>query len=344
MTEAEYKKLYRRARDSFQNITAKEKRLLKKVYKQAASLAADAVRNSELSGLSQLTVSSFNQLEKALNAGGTIIGKATEDSLPLMINQAYGRYVDIDADYLGDVFTAAVTGDVLTETGVRNMAKAANLRLINATVRRVYSDGYTFSERIWSKGRKVVNDRKLWIGINGSYQDSIKQVISTGFAQGRDVFKIAKDIQVYAADGKVRLMKRYGDLKAGTAEFTKRIPKNIDWRAVRLVRSELYSSLQAASLEQGRINPASNGLYDWRLTPGAQHSCICPDLSEASPYREEDIPDYPHSNCMCSVIPHLVNQKEFTQSLKNWLADPQSEPGLNQWYNSMYLPANPRVM
>lgn len=343
MTEAEYKKRYRAARDSFQNITAKEKRLLKKAYKSAASLAADAVRNAELSGFSQLTVDSFNQLQRQLDIGFNIIGTATENSLPININQAYGRYVDIDAQYLGDAFAAAGAGDLLTEVGVRNMARAANLRLINATVTRIYSDGYTFSERIWSKGRKVVNNRKLWIGMNGSYQDSIKQVVSMGIAQGRDIFKIAKDIEVYAATNKIGLMKRYGRLVAGTSEFTKRIPKNIDWRAVRLVRSELYASLQAASLEQGRINPASNGLYDWRLTPGAQHSCICPELSEASPYREEDIPAYPHSNCLCSVIPHLVNQQEFTQSLKRWISDPQSEPSLNTWYNSMYLPANPRV-
>ncbi len=344
MTEAEYKKRYRAARDSFQNITAKEKRLLKKVYRDAASLAADAVRNAELSGFSQLTVDSFNHLERALHEGGAIIGTATQDSLPVMINQAYGRYVDIDAAYLGDAFAAAGAGDLLTEAGVRNMARAVNLRLVNATVRRIYSDGYNFSERIWSTGRKVVNGRKLWIGMNGAYQDSIKQVISLGLAQGRDIFKIAKDIEVYAKSNKIGLMKRYGRLVAGTSEFRKRIPKNIDWRAVRLVRSELYASLQAASIEQGRINPASNGWYDWRLTPGALHSCICPDLSEASPYRAEDIPDFPHSNCMCSVIPHLVNQQEFTQSLKRWIADPQSEPGLNTWYNSIYLPANPRVI
>ena len=75
MTQAEYAKLYRAARDSFQNITAREKRLLKKAYQDAAKLAADAVRNAELSGFSQLTTSSLNQLEKQLNAGFAIIGK-----------------------------------------------------------------------------------------------------------------------------------------------------------------------------------------------------------------------------------------------------------------------------
>jgi hypothetical protein len=352
MTQAEYAKLYRAARDSFQNITVREKRLLKKAYQEAAALAATAVRNAELSGFSQLTISSLNQLEKQLNAGFAIIGKATENSLPLMINQAYGRYVDIDAEYLGNAFEVAGAGSVLTETGYRNMAKAANLRLINASTRRLYADGYTFSERIWSKGRKVLTtkkivdgvevlrQRKLWIGMNGSYQDSIKQVINLGFAQGRDPFKIARDIEVYAATNKIGLMKRYGTLVRGTSAFAKRIPKNLDWRAVRLVRSELYASLQAASLEQVRINPASTGWVDWRLTPGAQHSCICPKLSEASPYRVENVPAYPHSNCLCSIIPKLVDQREFTSDLKAWLNDPGSRPDLEQWYQSMYVPAN----
>ena len=42
--------------------------------------------------------------------------------------------------------------------------------------------------------------------------------------------KIAKDLEVYVAEGKASLMKRYGNLEAGTKEFAKRIPRNVDYQ------------------------------------------------------------------------------------------------------------------
>ena len=337
MDQKTYKKLYRQARDSFSTITLAEKKALKKIYIEAASLAAEVVKTSVLADLSPLTIALNQQLQSALEAGAASISASLEKNIPLSISEAYGRYLKVDASYLGDAFEAAGATGLLTEAGIYNMGVGVNYRLINATIHRMYSDGYTFSDRIWSTG---LNKASRFIGVNGAYQDSIKQIISMGIAQNRDVFDIAKDIQDYAAKGKDFVIKegRYGKLIPGTAQYKRRIPKNIDWRAVRLVRSELYASLQAASLEQGRMNPASSGWYDWKLTPGAQHRCVCPELAAASPYREDDVPAFPHANCLCYIIPTLIDQRDFVSNLKDWLADPSSQPGLEQWYRLQYLP------
>ena len=134
------------------------------------------------------------------------------------------------------------------------------------------------------------------------------------------------------------LMKRYGELERGTKKFIRRIPKNIDWRAIRLARSELYASIQESSRIQGHENPAIK-TYVWNLTAGAVHECICPDLAANSPYRENEVPDYPHSNCLCYITYQIRSRNEFVTDLKNW-GDGLIIPYIDTWYHSVYLPFN----
>ena len=142
MTQAEYKKLYSAARNSFKTITAKEKRIIKGVYIEAAKLAAEAVRSSVTVDLSPLTIGMNQQLQASLEQGANMISAALEKNIPLSISEAYGRYLKVDASYLGDAFEAAGATGVLTEAGIYNMGVVVNYRLINATIYRMYSDGY----------------------------------------------------------------------------------------------------------------------------------------------------------------------------------------------------------
>jgi hypothetical protein len=192
---------------------------------------------------------------------------------------------------------------------------------------RLWSDGYTFSERIWGTGD---------IGLKGDWLERMKMTVAAGIAQGRDPVKIAKDIQVYTADGKIALSQRWGGLARGTAEFAKRIPGRLDWRAQRLVRSELGASLQNASVMAGEANPGADGLYDWVLSIGRRHwDCECESLAEGGPYTAETIPTYPHSNCGCWTRPHLREMTGFLADLKSW-AHGGSVDYLDEWYQGDY--------
>jgi hypothetical protein len=168
------------------------------------------------------------------------------------------------------------------------------------------------------------------------YQTQIKNVISAGLAQGRDIIKIAKDIQIYTADGKIALVKRFGPgLIRGSKAFINRIGNRIDYRALRLIRSEMNMSLQDAGKEQGRVNPACTQLWDW-VRGGSQHwNCICPELAANSPYEYNAVPGYPHPNCICQVRPRLMNHAEFVNDLSFW-ANGQQVPYLDNWYNNIY--------
>ncbi|MCK5644053.1 MAG: hypothetical protein KAJ19_24860, partial [Gammaproteobacteria bacterium] len=296
MTKAEYDRLYRQARDTWPGLTRGMMEELGNTYTAAANSAAETVRRATINELSQLTIDSQAALEASLRSGATEIATRLEELMPPLVTDGYASYATIDNRYMMDAIQAAGTAaeGLVTPTGLTGPTVAVNRGLVEAMITRTYDDGFTFSSRIWGD----ISEGQLPLGVFGDYQYRMKNVVSAGLAQGRDVIKIAKDLQVYVADGKVALVKRYGVLKRGTTEFVKRISGQVDWRALRLARSELYASMQLASLNAGAVNPGATGEFNWVLTPGADHDCVCPDLAAASPYQRDDVPSYPHPNCL----------------------------------------------
>jgi hypothetical protein len=345
MTQVEYRALYRSAHLMSRRITAETARTLKKVFKEAARRAALEVAKATSGGLSDLTSSAWTQIYAQLQSSADIVSKATEEIIPEALTKAYRNYGAIDVDYVMD----AVELPFITREGMGAVINGVETNLVFSTANRIYQDGYTFSERIWN----LYDSEGLPIGINGDFQYRVKNLILTGQAHGRDAVKIAQDIQVYAAQGRDAVFKpgRYGRLIPGTARYARRISKTLDWRSLRLVRSEMNASLQEAGKLEGRVNPAASGLFDWVKTPGnpidpdparTTNGKRCIDLEADGPYEEQNIPDYNHPNCSCSIRPVLRDQRDFVEDLKNW--SPGSGPEyLNNWYNQVYSPAQAGV-
>lgn len=346
MTKAEYIKAYREAGKLAGKITVEARKAILQAYKEAAEMAAGQVAITEASGLSDLTSMSWRQIENQLRAGADLVSSQLEKLVPTSISEAYGNYLDVDAQYIGEAAVKAGQ-DAITGEGVRNLGASVNYQLLQIQATRSFSDGYTFSERIWNL---FDPDTGLPIGVNGDYQYRIKNIILSGQAQGRDAVKIAEDIQVYVLKGKEAVFTpgRYGRLVPGTREYARRISRTVDWRALRLVRSEMNASLQQAGIFEGAVNPAALDLYDWVKSAGnpvdidgsrnaSGKRCI--DLQREGPYKTEDVPGYQHSNCSCQVVPVLMNQREFVNDLKGWV--PGAGPAyLDEWYNTVYLPGN----
>ena len=348
MTQKEYQAAYRASRRNSGRITAAAQRELKKAFTQAGELAAARVAATEAAGLSDLTSAAWRQINNQLIEGARIVSQATLDISPLTISEAYTGYLDADVQYITEA--ARQAGQVLiTDAGIRNIGIGVNLDLLNIQATRTFADGFTFSDRIWN----LFDENGLPIGINGDYQYRIKNIILTGQAQGRDSIKIAEDIQLYVAKGRKAVFKpgRYGRLIPGTRQFSKRISRTVDWRALRLVRSELNASLQEAGRLEGVLNPAATNFFDWVKTAGNpididgsrnSSGLRCIDLDHNSPYKEEDVPSYQHANCGCSVVPKLMNQNDFVNDLKTWI--PGGEPEyLTEWYRDIYTPAQSNI-
>lgn len=332
MTNKQYQAAYAEARRLSGVITMQVRRELKKVYTEASLLASAEVARIEAAGLSDLSSAAWQQINVQLEKGATIIGDAVTEYTPLSISEAYNNYLDVDTDYILDAGSPYIT-----KTGIRNMGVGVNFNLINTQATRILQDGYTFSDRVWQVGE--------------DYQERIKNVILVGNAQGRDTVSIAKDIQVYVDKGKTAVFKpgRYGRLIPGTAQYKARISGTVDWRAIRLVRSEMNASLQQAGVLEGKLNPACEPkLFSWVKTSGnpvdprnnnnANGGLRCIDLEANGPYTEQEIPLYAHPNCGCSIRPVLMDQNKFQEDLKNWT--PGNGGYLDDWYYSQYLPAN----
>lgn len=349
MTNAEYIELSRRARRSYARITRETMTKLLDVYIDAGKLAAAEVRRATLSGLSDLTSQSWKSIELQLEEGARQIRAAIESRVYESIDRSLNIGNKIQTNYFDDAIERSDLNDFIPgiSTKVKEIYRGINDRIVRSVVNRVYQDGYGFSTRIWRAGL--------------SYQEQIKNVISTGFSIGRDTVKIAKDLQVYIADGKLALANRYGPnlviIRDGKKRiswklfkekygaeatnkaraFMRRVGNKVDWRALRIVRSELYASLQEAAVFQGKANPGANGLYDWVLEAGRQHwNCDCPDNQRNGPYIYTEVPGFPHSNCRCSVRPQLRNTNEFIKDLKAW-GNGERIDYLDRWY-SEYSP------
>lgn len=322
LAASDYARRYREARAEAMRMSIETRRKIAKVYEQAADEAARVVRDGLERGLSTLTTDRWASLAAQLKSAAKSLSEGTEREGIALIERTASLFPEIDADYLSRIAKLA-GADRLTKAGFDRMVSGISTRVVESMTTRLWSDGYTFSERIWG-------------GVQDDWYERMRVTISGGIAQGRDPIKIARDIQVYTTGGKEALLGRWGGLMPGTAQYAKRLPGRIDWRALRVVRSELNASLQDAGLMAGEANPGTTGEYDWVLQGGRLHyDCECEDLAAGGPYTADQIPSYPHSNCGCSVRPRLRDQKAFLADLKRW-ARGEDVDYLDKWYRGTY--------
>lgn len=314
MTKAEYSRLLTRARKRIATLSRSAMEELKVVYEDASKNIADTIRNAPADGLEQRGAEIVEkQLRQGVAAINDELGRLAVDRM----ESAADLHAAINERQILDIVSKSIARDVITEPGVRNMLRAVNTSLISTLINQQLQDGYRLSDRVWASA----ND----------YQTQITRVIDSGVAQGRSTIDIAKDIEDYTQGGRAALGPGYQGAKFGTL-----VVKNVDWRALRLVRSEIASAMQQAALADGEANPASAHLYNWILTPGREHwNCECESLARGSPYKTEDVPTYPHPNCFCRLEPELVNEDEMLNRWANWINGGE-EPELDNWHKNYY--------
>jgi ribosomal protein L22 len=320
MTKAEYQKAYRQVRKDGPKIAAKAMTEIRRTYKEAGDLVAEQIRQSTLADASSLTTESLAAIQSELVKAAEMVRDSVEETIPKAVATISSRVSSIDEEYIMSASKSAQAG--FSAVKIHNMVVAVNREVVENITRRIWEDGYTFSTRIWRIGE--------------GFQDDIKRVLTAGLAQGRDPIKIAADLEKYIDGGKQVLMKRYGQLKAGTARFARRIPQNVDYRAMRLVRSELYAGLKEADVLAGKMNPGALDEFDWIMNAGrADWDCDCPSYARNSPYKASEVPSQPHPNCMCYILPRLRDRREFVDDLVKW-SNGEAVPYLDRWEGEYY--------
>ena len=183
-------------------------------------------------------------------------------------------------------------------------------RLIEKDVLReaeIIAESTMRKQRIFKHKEFVLSDR-IWDVSDNNYE-KIKEIISSGI--NTDCVKVAKALQQYVKEGSETFAKDYPNMYE---RMGGRVPKNLNYEALRLARNELSEVYWQATIEGFKENPAVTAVK-WLLSnnrlPG--YHDICDTMAYANAhglgagiYPVDDAPEKPHICCLCTLAPVIA--------------------------------------
>ena len=166
-------------------------------------------------------------------------------------------------------------------------------------------------QRIFKHKEFVLSDR-IW-DISDNNYEKIKEIISSGI--NTDCVKVAKALQQYVKEGAESFVKDYPNMYE---RMGGRVPKNLNYEALRLARNELSEVYWQATIEGFKENPAVRAVK-WLLSnnrlPG--YHDICDTMAYANDhglgagiYPVDEAPEKPHICCLCALAPVIAKDIE----------------------------------
>lgn len=166
-------------------------------------------------------------------------------------------------------------------------------------------------QRIFKNKEFVLSDR-IWDLSDNNYE-KIKEIISSGI--NTDCVKVAKALQQYVKEGSETFVKDYPNMYE---RMGGRVPKSLNYEALRLARNELSEVYWQATIEGFKENPAVKAVK-WLLSnnrlPGYHDICDTMAYADdyglgAGIYPVDAAPEKPHICCLCSLAPVIAKDIE----------------------------------
>ena len=349
MTKAEYQRAFTQASRMAMGQTLEAGRNIRREYIKVFAAVAGAIRGGNKLFLEERIRHAFPRKE--------LFDFLMKTVLECRV-QAVSLIADINKKYIFDALDK-VPGHGLSKDKIAAMleARIERVKIANSKpqknavrndrsidrpalmVRTFTGKGFAYTpDRRWEEVRrdftfkqKYSLSNSVWGAVNDT-EEKILDVVWGGISQGRDSKKITADLMAYVQGGPTVIPGRWGKLEPGTREYVRRLGRaGVDYRAIRIVRSEKYRTMQQEAVAEGQNNPACTGEYDWVRAGGRENDeCdICQGLADGSPYAMDKVPDYPHPNCMCTVVPRLKDHDEFIQQLRDYVNDADT-PGARE--------------
>lgn len=166
-------------------------------------------------------------------------------------------------------------------------------------------------QRIFKHKEFILSDR-IW-DISDNNYDKIQEIISSGI--NTDCVKVAKALQQYVKEGAETFVKDYPNMYE---RMGGRVPKSLNYEALRLARNELSEVYWQATIEGFKENPAVTAVK-WLLSnnrlPG--YHDICDTMAYANAhglgagiYPVDEAPEKPHICCLCALAPVIAKDIE----------------------------------
>ena len=227
----------------------------------------------------------------------------------------------------GMYFIKQVSIDVLKEAGVDTVPFIKSMefsrkRAIQTSFARSHEDGLKLSERIWNIGQ---HNKKI-----------MSDIVRAG--AGEDVVTVARSLESYVKKGKTSIAANYPNM---IKRMESRIPANLDYKALRLARTELTAAYGEGVIASAKATPVVK-YVKWVISSSHPRKDICDTNANGGPngngiYEAMSCPIYPaHPNCICTLQPALENTTVVVDKLKAWLKNPQSQPEIEEWYQTHY--------
>ena len=227
----------------------------------------------------------------------------------------------------GMYFIKQVSIDVLKEAGVDTVPFIKSMefsrkRAIQTSFARSHEDGLKLSERIWNIGQ---HNKKI-----------MSDIVRAG--AGEDVVTVARSLESYVKKGKTSIAANYPNM---IKRMESRIPANLDYKALRLARTELTAAYGEGVIASAKATPVVK-YVKWVISSSHPRKDICDTNATGGPngngiYEAMSCPIYPaHPNCICTLQPAPENTTVVVDKLKAWLKNPQSQPEIEEWYQTHY--------
>jgi len=192
---------------------------------------------------------------------------------------------------------------------------------------------------MWNRrvGGLYLSDR-IW-NITGDTTEAIGRILTAGIAENMDPVDIARALTKYVKEGSGTLVKDYPNMMK---RMGRRLPKDLNYESLRLVRTELSAAHGDATLKSATYNPACRGVK-WVLSSEHPEYDICDELAYADQgfgpgvYRVEDAPPMPaHPNCLCFFTEVVEDPNAFVQRLERFRDNPDSDPELQEYWQRTF--------
>lgn len=227
----------------------------------------------------------------------------------------------------GMYFIKQVSIDVLKGAGVDTVPFIKSMefsrkRAIQTSFARSHEDGLKLSERIWNIGQ---HNKKI-----------MSDIVRAG--AGEDVVTVARSLESYVKKGKTSIAANYPNM---IKRMESRIPANLDYKALRLARTELTAAYGEGVIASAKATPVVK-YVKWVISSSHPRKDICDTNANGGPngngiYEAMSCPIYPaHPNCICTLQPAPENTTVVVDKLKAWLKNPQSQPEIEEWYQTHY--------
>lgn len=311
-----------RARRDFLRLRRKEEREIAGIYVRAADRVAADIRKIKPDA-SKLTRRHWVQMEISLRREAEAIANS------------------LDGVMKSGTKTALNIGARATDYQLARAIQESGIRLSIPRIERGFARVNTAAvEAFWARSRHgmSISDR-IW-KVSQKSRDSIRDILQTGIAMGRDPVQVARDLERYVRRGEGTLAMDYRKMMA---RMGKRIPKKLNYEALRLVRTEYSNAFREGLYSRGRTSPSYLGVK-WMLAESHDVEDVCDELAKSDLYGmgpgiypKGEEPVTPHPNCRCDTIPHLEDTDEFVDRLMAWSEEPTSQPDIDEWYHDFYL-------